>query len=72
VDVFINAEEVAEMLKLSLMTIRRYTMNKQIPFHKINRAVRYDKAEIEEWVRKGGIAKQNEKNVTPETDNGVM
>ena len=68
---FLNVKEVAEFLKLSVMTIRRYTMNKEIPFHKINRSVRYDKTEIEEWVRKGGISKQTEINVSAETDNGV-
>jgi len=37
-------------------------MNKKIPFHKIDRAVRYKKSEIEEWVEKrnGGVDKQNE------------
>jgi excisionase family DNA binding protein len=57
---FLNVKEVAAFLKLSVMTIRRYTMNKKIPFHKINRSVRYDKSEIEAWVRNGGISKQIE------------
>ncbi|MCL2273108.1 MAG: helix-turn-helix domain-containing protein [Treponema sp.] len=43
---------MAAFLKLSLQTIRRYTMNKKIPFHKIDRAVRYKKSEIEDWVEK--------------------
>jgi len=52
VDAYLTANEVALFVKLSLQTIRRYTMNKEIPFHKIGRAVRYKKSEIELWVEK--------------------
>jgi excisionase family DNA binding protein len=65
---FLNAKEVAEFLKLSVMSIRRYTMNKQIPFHKINRSVRYDKAEIENWIRNGGISKQIELPISVDSE----
>jgi excisionase family DNA binding protein len=51
-EMYLTAKEVALFLKLSLQTIRRYTMNKEIPFHKINRAVRYKKSENEIWVEK--------------------
>ena len=51
-ETYLTANEVAELVKLSLQTIRRYTMNKEIPFHKINRVVRYRKSEIEQWVEK--------------------
>jgi len=59
---YLTAKEVASLLQLSLQTIRRYTMQKKIPFHKIDRAVRYKKSEIEEWVEKGncGADKQVE------------
>jgi len=62
---YLTAKEVAAFVQLSLQTIRRYTMNKKIPFHKIDRAVRYKKSEIEEWVEKGngGADKQNEFNI---------
>jgi len=49
-DTYLTAFEVAELLKLSVQSIRRYTMNREIPFHKINRSVRYKKTEIEKWV----------------------
>jgi excisionase family DNA binding protein len=62
VDVYLTADEVASLLKLSVQTIRRYTMLNQIPFHKINRAVRYKKTEIELWVEKGEVAKVKEQN----------
>jgi excisionase family DNA binding protein len=52
VDQYLTANDVALLLQLSLQTIRRYTMNKEIPFHKMNRAVRYKKSEIEKWFEK--------------------
>jgi len=49
-DTYLTVSEVAEMVKLSVPTIRRYTMSREIPFHKINRAVRFKLSEIELWV----------------------
>jgi excisionase family DNA binding protein len=63
VDTYLTANEVAVLLKLSLQTIRRYTMNKEIPFHKINRAVRYKQSEIEVWFEKREAAKAKAKNL---------
>ena len=59
-DTYFTADDVAEFLKLSVQTIRRYTMNKEIPFHKINRAVRYKKSEIELWVEKRDASLAND------------
>ena len=55
-ETYLTADDVAELLKLSVQTIRRYTMKKEIPFHKINRAVRYKKSEIEEWFEKRKVS----------------
>ena len=49
---YMTANEVAGFIKLSLQTIRRLTMKKEIPFHKINRSVRYNPVEIKAWVEK--------------------
>ena len=51
-----TVKEVALFVKLSVITIRRYTAKNEIPFHKINRAVRYKKSEIEQWVEKRGAS----------------
>jgi excisionase family DNA binding protein len=67
-DTYLTAKEVALLIKLSLQTIRRYTMNKEIPFHKINRAVRYKKTEIELWVEKREEEKAKEQNL----ENGLF
>jgi excisionase family DNA binding protein len=65
VDTYLTATEVALLLKCSLQTVRRYTMNKEIPFHKLDRAVRYKKSEIELWFekRQAEKAKTENKNI---------
>jgi excisionase family DNA binding protein len=78
VDTYLTVKEVAELVKLSVQTIRRYTMNKEIPFHKIHdRAVRFRKSEIEEWVEKRKAEKAKAQKEEPqggglftETDTG--
>jgi len=47
-----TVEEVAAHLKLSVQTIRRYVHKDEIPYHKINRAVRFKPSEIESWVER--------------------
>jgi excisionase family DNA binding protein len=54
---YLTVKDVALLLQLSVQTIRRYTMNKEIPFHKMNRAVRYKKSEIEFWFERRGTTK---------------
>jgi excisionase family DNA binding protein len=51
-ETYLTVKEVALLLQLSVPTIRRYTMNKEIPFHKTTRAVRYKKSEIVSWFEK--------------------
>jgi excisionase family DNA binding protein len=62
VETYLTVKDVAVLVQLSIQTIRRYTMNKEIPFHKINRAVRYKKSEIELWVEKREAAKAKGQN----------
>ena len=56
-DIYLTAVEVAEMVRLTVQTIRRYTMKEEIPFHKINKTVRYKKTEIEQWVENRDLVK---------------
>ena len=76
VDTYLTVRDVAVLLKLSVPTIRRYTMNKGIPFHKVDRAVRYKKSEVELWFEKREAAKaqaRSEKQVSgsfTETETG--
>jgi excisionase family DNA binding protein len=60
----IRAGEVAVMVDVSIQTIYRYVMNKEIPFYKLGRAVRFSRAEVSEWLdgrKKGRAASLNEK-----------
>jgi excisionase family DNA binding protein len=51
-ETYLTVEEVAAAVKLSLQTIRRYVLKKEIPYHKINRVVRFKPSEIERWIEK--------------------
>ena len=48
-------EELATYLKLAEQTIRRWVLNRVIPFHKIHKVIRFRVSEIEEWVDGGGV-----------------
>jgi excisionase family DNA binding protein len=47
---YLTIQEVARILKLSVQTVRRYVMKREIPCHKIFRAVRFKPSEIQSWV----------------------
>lgn len=47
---YLTVEEVAGILKISVQTIRRYVLRKEIPYRKIGRAVRFRQSEIEWWI----------------------
>jgi len=42
--------EVAAALQISEQTVYRYVANGEIPFHKLNRSVRFKPSEIERWI----------------------
>jgi excisionase family DNA binding protein len=48
--------EVAAAVQVSVGTVYRYVERGEIPFHKLNRAVRFKPSEIETWMenRKAG------------------
>jgi len=45
-----KVNEVAAALQLSEQTIYRYVANGEIPFHKLNRVIRFKPSEIESWM----------------------
>jgi excisionase family DNA binding protein len=53
-ETYLTIEELAKHLKLSGQTIRRYVLNREIPYHKIKKAIRFRLAEIETWIDGGG------------------
>jgi PTS system nitrogen regulatory IIA component len=65
----LNVKEVASVLKCTEQTVRRYILEKKIPYHKIDRMVRFWPSEIREWVNKnkeGKAKKEKPENVKAE------
>ena len=69
-ETYLTVIEVAAILKLSIQTIRRYVLKKEIPYHKVGRAVRFKRSELDWWVeyREEYIAKS--KSATAENTAG--
>ena len=51
IETFYDAGQVAEMLGLSVATIRKWVLTGYIPFKKIGRAVRFSVSEVQDWAR---------------------
>ncbi len=49
IETLLNAEQVAEMLGLSIATIRKWVLLRYIPFQKLGSSVRFSVSEIKEW-----------------------
>ncbi|GHV65136.1 hypothetical protein AGMMS49587_18880 [Spirochaetia bacterium] len=49
-----DVDDVAEIMGLQAATIRKYVLERSIPFHKIIKAVRFVPSEIEAWILNNG------------------
>jgi excisionase family DNA binding protein len=60
VETFLCASQVAEMLGLSVATIRKWVLAGYIPYKKTGRAVRFSVSEIQDWAgnKCAGAARQ--------------
>jgi excisionase family DNA binding protein len=56
-ETYLTIEELAAALKLATQTIRRYVLNREIPYHKIKKVIRFKPSEVERWIESGGIDK---------------
>jgi hypothetical protein len=59
-DEYITIFELAEWTKFRVSTLRGYVLKRTIPFHKINRAIRFKPDEIEIWIKNRGDKGQGE------------
>jgi predicted DNA-binding transcriptional regulator AlpA len=50
----LDVDEVAGITQLKAATIRKYVLQRSIPFHKILKAVRFVPSEIEAWILHDG------------------
>jgi excisionase family DNA binding protein len=55
-ELYMTIEEVAAYLKLAPQTIRKYVLNKTIPYRKVQKSVRFRLSELEQWIDEGGGA----------------
>jgi excisionase family DNA binding protein len=53
-ETYLTIEELADYLKLAEQTIRRWVLNREIPFHKIKKVIRFRVSEIEAWIDEDG------------------
>jgi excisionase family DNA binding protein len=53
-ETYMTIEEVAAYLKLAPQTIRKFILNKSIPYRKVQKSVRFRVSEIERWIDEGG------------------
>jgi excisionase family DNA binding protein len=54
-ETFLDVGQVAEMLGLSIATIRKWVLIRYIPYQKLGRAVRFSVSEIQEWVKNSTV-----------------
>ena len=70
VETFLDVVQVAQMLGLSVATIRKWVLTGYIPYKKIGRAVRFSASEVQDWA-KGKIGKSAQPQVQGTEGGGV-
>ena len=65
IETYWKVSEVAAAIQVSVQTVYRYVANGEIPFHKLNKAVRFKPSEIESWMesRKAGVTMNQNGNI---------
>lgn len=59
---FLTAKEIAEYLKVDIMTVYRLAKSGRIPASKVGDLWRFKKTEIDEWFRNGHLSNNNSKS----------
>lgn len=47
----IDVDEAAELLKMTPRFVRRLVYERKVPFFKIGRYIRFDPADLEDWLK---------------------
>ena len=55
-ETYLSIEGLAKYLDVSVKTIRKWVLKRQIPFHKIMGVIRFRISEIEKWINDGGYS----------------
>jgi excisionase family DNA binding protein len=53
-EAYITIGEAAEFTKFAVATLRKYVLKRQVPYHKVMRAIRFRKSELDSWMAAGG------------------
>ena len=62
-ETYLTIEELVSHLKLAVQTLRRWVLNREIPFHKIKKVIRFRLSEIEKWIENGAEISDSEKDL---------
>jgi excisionase family DNA binding protein len=71
-ETLLNVGQIAEMLGLSIATIRKWVLIRYIPYRKMGRAVRFSTPDIQEWMRRRCIVplENPQRRISTEEING--
>ena len=67
-ETYLKIEDLAKYLNVAEQTIRRWILNREIPFRKIKKAVRFRLSEIEKWVDNNCLLCETEKDTKIESE----
>ena len=54
VETYLSIEELAKYLSVAEKTIRKWVLNENIPYRKIQKVIRFRLSEVERWIESGG------------------
>jgi excisionase family DNA binding protein len=53
-ETYLDIEGVAKYLNIAEKTVRKWVLNREMPYHKIMKVIRFRVSEIEEWINSSG------------------
>ena len=69
-ETYFTIEEVAKYLNYAEKTIRKWVLNREIPYIKIHQTIRFRLSEIEVWVEKNRVRTLSDASGTKTSTNG--
>ena len=60
-DNYIGLEDAAEYIGIKPITLRGKDSNSEIPAHKVGRLWKFKRSELDEWIKSGKSAMNNER-----------
>ena len=53
-ETYLSIEGLAKYLGISEKTVRKWVLNRDVPYRKIHKVIRFRLSEIERWIENGG------------------